>query len=163
QNENDLGGTEYLKVIHKLTTGRPPRLNLDTETLLQKALLDAIRHGLIASAHDIADGGFAIALAECCIGNHDSQFGATVTVDGHPDMRTDALLFGETQSRIIVSVTPDEHGRFEQKMRDHNQYFQRIGVVGGDRLTINTLIDLPLADVSAAFYNSLAALAERIS
>ncbi|MFQ5606927.1 MAG: phosphoribosylformylglycinamidine synthase subunit PurL [Candidatus Zixiibacteriota bacterium] len=160
ESKDDIGATEYLKVIHGQTTGHVPRLDLKTELRLQKTLLDAIRSGLVHSAHDISDGGLFTALAECCVGNRENQLGAELSV--HGGRRTDALLFGETQSRVIISVTPAEHGRFEAKLSAAGQKFARIGLVGGARLKINSLIDLPLTAISDKYYNTLSELAERV-
>ncbi|MFQ5487138.1 MAG: AIR synthase related protein, partial [Gammaproteobacteria bacterium] len=80
--KDDIGATEYLKVIHGQTTGHVPRVDLEIEKSLQKVLLDAIRHGLVASAHDVSDGGFFTALAECCIGNREHQCRGAVHFPG---------------------------------------------------------------------------------
>ncbi len=160
--KNELGGTEFLHVIHERTEGVPPRLNMDEEVRLQKVLLSAIEKRLVCSAHDISDGGFAVALAECCIGDREKPLGADVTVEILDGLRADALLFGESQSRVIVSVSPENHGDFNRLLTDAKQDFHRIGIVGGTQMKISDMIDLPLSELSKNFYDSLPELAERV-
>jgi phosphoribosylformylglycinamidine synthase len=102
RTREDLGGSEYLKTIHGLTRGTPPWIDLKLELAVQNCCIEAIEQGLLQSAHDVADGGLAVALAECCIGGPDKPLG--VRVEAHEMIRADALLFSESQSRIIVSV-----------------------------------------------------------
>lgn len=157
---DDLGATEYLKAIHGQTTGRPPRVDLEIECKLQDTVLDLIRHGYVNSAHDLSDGGLLVALAECCVSDQENQFGAEVVVDH--SHRPDTILFSESQSRILLSVSPEEHGHLEEALDRHGQVFQRIGVVGGDCLKIDQLVDLPLTEVSDVYHNSLAIAAEEV-
>ena len=102
---NELGGSEYLARIHGVVAGAPPRCDLVAERNLIEALLEAIQGGQVRTAHDCSDGGFAVALAECCIGNRDAQFGAAVDLRGNfSALSTRALLFGEAQARVILST-----------------------------------------------------------
>ena len=102
---DELGGSEYLARIHGLVAGAPPRCDLVAEKNLIEALLEAIQAGHVRTAHDCSDGGFAVALAECCVANRDAQFGATVDLKGKfAGLSTRALLFGEAQARVIVST-----------------------------------------------------------
>ena len=99
---DELGGSEYLKRTHNLKTGRCPRLDLGGAKRLHDRLLAMIRQGLVHSAHDCSEGGLAVALAECCMSNGAAMVGADIdlsTVNG----RIDAVLFGESQSRVVVS------------------------------------------------------------
>ncbi len=159
QNKEELGASEYLHTIFKKTTGPVPELDLNFEKKVQDAVLDAIQKGLVRSAHDISDGGLAIAMAECCITDRENMHGAEVHVDDI--IRPDCLLFGETQSRIIVSVTRDDVQAFQGLLSDHGVPFKAIGTIGGDKLKINNLIDLPLSKMETAFYDSLPKLLER--
>src|SRR5690606_30271547 len=104
QNGGHVGGSEYLKAIHGLVAGDAPALDLDTERALQSALLEAIRAGLVRSAHDCADGGLAVALAESAIGGEE-RFG--IEVELGDELPEAALLFGEAQSRVVVSAAPE--------------------------------------------------------
>ncbi|HET7371873.1 MAG TPA: phosphoribosylformylglycinamidine synthase subunit PurL [Gemmatimonadaceae bacterium] len=100
----ELGGSEYLARIHGTAAGAPPSCNLDAERELIDALLEAIRAGVVRSAHDCSDGGLAVALAECCIMDRNAQFGATIDLTHWPDLSDRALLYGEAQGRVVVST-----------------------------------------------------------
>jgi phosphoribosylformylglycinamidine synthase len=135
ETRDELGGSEYLKVVHGLETGRPPRLDLARERAVQAACLAAIRAGLVRSAHDCADGGLAIALAECCATGPGSPLGARVTTDS--DLRPDAQLFAESASRIVLSVRPGDAARVERIAGEHGVSCRRLGEVGGDVLALS--------------------------
>src|SRR5207244_11704602 len=99
----DLGGTEYLRVVHHREQGTPPVLNLEREVALHRVVLQAIEQGLVRSAHDCAEGGLAVALVESCLSATNGPLGAEIALDGH-GLRQDSLLFGEAQFSIIFSV-----------------------------------------------------------
>jgi phosphoribosylformylglycinamidine synthase len=127
----ELGGSEFQKTIHGVTEGRPPRIDLDTEKALLDAVLAAIRDGLVASAHDLSEGGLAVALAESCIGG---RIGAAVDIA--TDLRADFMLFSESQSRILLSASPDKAKLLERRMAQAGVPCFRIGTVGGADLCI---------------------------
>jgi phosphoribosylformylglycinamidine synthase len=102
---NELGGSEYLARIHDVVAGAPPHCDLAREKATIDALLDAIRAGVIRSAHDCSDGGLGVALAECCIADEDGTIGAEIELTKWSSLSTRALLFGEGQARIIVSTS----------------------------------------------------------
>jgi phosphoribosylformylglycinamidine synthase len=132
----DLGGTEYLKVLHHREQGSPPLLNLDMEKAVQACTLQLIRMGLVQSAHDCSDGGLAVALAESCVSGPERKVGAVVHL--HVDrLRRDALLFGESQSRVVLSVKPDQAEQVLETARGMGVQATKLGEVGGDRLIIN--------------------------
>ena len=106
ETKEDLGGTEYLKVIHSREQGSPPWLDLEREKLLQSCLLSLIQNGLVQSAHDCSEGGLLVTLAECCLTHPFTSLGATVTLI-QQRLRLDALLFGESSSRILISIKPE--------------------------------------------------------
>ncbi len=138
----DLGGTEYLKVVHSREQGSPPFLSLETERAVQECVLRSIREGLVLSAHDCSDGGLAVALAECCISAPGQKFGAVVRLSlGR--LRKDALLFGESQSRVLLSVKPSQKDRVLSLAAEYGVSAEVIGRVGGERLTIDVVGDLP--------------------
>jgi phosphoribosylformylglycinamidine synthase len=105
-NTDELGASEYLQRIHGEVAGPPPRVDLLHEKALIDALLEAIRAGAVRSAHDVADGGLAVALAECVMMDRARTTGATVHLGAWTHLPLRALLFGEAQGRVIVS-TPD--------------------------------------------------------
>src|SRR5439155_1518191 len=91
------------RAAHHREHGTPPVLNLEREVALHRVVLQAIEQGLLRSAHDCAEGGLAVALAESCLSATNGPLGAEVVLSGH-GLREDSLLFGEPQSRIILSV-----------------------------------------------------------
>ena len=159
-NSDDLGATEYLRVIHGETRGRVPHIDLQFEKSLQSALLSAIQNGLVKSAHDCADGGLAIALAECCITNHESMKGAKITLGD--SLRADSLLFGETQSRVIVTCAAEHAAKLAAHFESTKITATKIGTVGDDKLTINTWISTPIDSLANAFYHAMPHFMERV-
>jgi phosphoribosylformylglycinamidine synthase len=157
---DELGGSEFLQVIHEKTRGLVPALDLEIEKRLQTHLLTAIQQGIIKSAHDVSDGGLAIALAECCISNHEDQHGAAISLDDQ--LRPDSLLFGESQSRVIITASPDNAALVQQLFEHARVPIERIGTVGGTKLTINGLVSVPLDSLSRAFYNAMPHFMEKV-
>jgi phosphoribosylformylglycinamidine synthase II len=104
----ELGGSEYLATIHGKALGAPPRCDAAREKGLIDALLEAIRAGVVSSAHDCSDGGLGVALAECCIANPESESGAEIDLSGYSAFPDRAILFGETQGRVVVSSPAPE-------------------------------------------------------
>jgi phosphoribosylformylglycinamidine synthase len=136
-SRNELGGSEYLKVIHGLVRGTPPTLDLDLEAGLQSLLVDGIAAGLIRSAHDCAEGGLAITLAECCFntGRGAVMDVPAVSADVHEFARV-GTLFGESASRVVVSVDPGRAAELVALAGDAGVPAAVIGRVGGDRIRI---------------------------
>ncbi|MHB8174467.1 MAG: phosphoribosylformylglycinamidine synthase subunit PurL, partial [Nitrospirota bacterium] len=140
ENKEELGGTEYLRVVHGLQKGMPPDIDLKAEKALQDAVLSAINAGVVKSAHDCAEGGLAVALAECCFKGEAEPVGCEVLmpVDRlEGNIRRDALLFGESQSRIIISAKPGDAGRVAEIMSQYGVPCRTIGKVGGSDLNIS--------------------------
>lgn len=158
KNKEELGGSEYLKVIHGLVKGKPPQIDLQLEKRVQKACLEAIRTGIIKSAHDCSEGGLAVALAECCIGNQERMLGAEIVLQDK--IRNDALLFGETQSRIIVSLEEKNLKRLESICKKNKVPYQVMGRVDYEqRLRIEVgnqrLISVSCEEMGERYYNSI--------
>ncbi|MBT2760133.1 phosphoribosylformylglycinamidine synthase subunit PurL [Paenibacillus sp. ISL-20] len=128
----ELGGSEFQAIIHGVSEGRPPELTLDTEKKLLGGVLKAIQSGLVQSAHDVSEGGLAAALAESCISGN---IGASV--QWSTDLRNDVALFSESQSRIVLSVSPDHKNALEKLLQEAGVPFTALGVVGGNKLSIN--------------------------
>ena len=144
-----LAGSEYLEFVHGRVEGQPA-LDLDLEVRVQTVCRDAVRAGLVASAHDLSDGGMATALAECAIiGN----IGASVTESPDAGGRWDAAMFGEAQSRILLSVSPDNLDRIKALAHDHDVPLAVIGLVGGDALSFGDNCSVLLSDASDAWNN----------
>ncbi len=153
ENREHIGASEYLHAIYGENRGEVPPLDLEFEKKLQQSLLGAIKGGLVKSAHDLSDGGLAVALGECCISDRDNQIGAEISLSD--DMRADALLFGETQSRVIISVASDRTDEVDRWFAGSNIPFAKIGSVGGSRLKINDLVNLPLEKMHEAFFEAM--------
>jgi phosphoribosylformylglycinamidine synthase len=157
-------GSEYLATRHGRTAGDAPHLDLDEERSVQAAVLGAIRAGLVASAHDVSDGGLAVCLAESCI---HGALGADVALD-KPVARLDALLFGEAQSRVVLSVRSDAAEAVQTLCTAHGAQATPIGTVGGDRLTIRTggtvVAEVAVAALAAPYHEAIpAAMGEAVA
>jgi phosphoribosylformylglycinamidine synthase len=150
ETKEELGGSEYLALVHGMEKGMPPALDLEKEKRLQGLVLEAVP--LLASAHDTSEGGLAVALAECCIWG---DIGAEVDLGGLPSMRKDALLFGESASRIIVSLKKENLSVLEMIAAKWSVPLFAIGAVGGDGLNIGADIKVSMAEITDAFKNSL--------
>lgn len=129
---DEIGASQYLETIHGLEAGQVPVLDLDLESRVQQGIIELIRNDLTRTAHDTSEGGLAIALAEMVIAG---QVGATIQIDS--DLRADAILFGEAQSRIVTAVPVGKEEAAEKLLKDLNVPFTRIGFVGGDKLAIS--------------------------
>ena len=150
ENREELGGSQYLNIVHDLRTGNAPGLDLKMEMNVQQTVSEMISEGAVASAHDCSDGGLAVALAECCIM---SGRGANITLDS--DMRTDALLFGETQSRIVISISPDNREKIESLCRKHGVSCTLLGQVKGDALIINDYINSGIRELTDLYTRAI--------
>jgi phosphoribosylformylglycinamidine synthase subunit PurL len=153
RTREELGGSEYLKIVHGLVKGTPPWIDLRLERAVQQACLKAIEKGIVRSAHDVSDGGLAVALAECCIAGPDKPLGARIEL--REMMRADALLFGESQSRIVVSVREKDLERLRQIAAQEGAPMQAIGEVGGSRLSIQQLVQLPVEEIRSVWAHGL--------
>ncbi len=159
-----LGGSAYLKVIHGQKTGTPPRMDMEKEKTLHDALRGWIAQGVIKSAHDCSEGGLAVALAESCISQQIARetprlLGASVDFSAAKDVRLDALLFGETQSRIVISTTANHAAKVLGQAKVLGIPAAQIGKVGGSELKIKTAqaeFTAPLAELHDGWWNSIA-------
>lgn len=131
ETRGELGGSEFQAVVHGVTEGRPPQLDLDVEKKLLDAVLGAIQGGLVRSAHDLAEGGLAVALAESCISG-----GLGAQVDFNTDLRSDVALFSESQSRILLSASADQAEKLVDFIASRGVPVQKIGQVGGRELAV---------------------------
>ena len=126
-----LGASEYLATIHGTVAGKPPQVDFDLERRVQKVCREGIRNGWIRSAHDSAEGGVAIALAECCIAGN---LGAQINLEIPPIQalpRLDEVLFAEGGARILVSVASEQQEIWESYLQEHlGKEWQKLGIVG---------------------------------
>lgn len=180
-----LGGSAYLQVIHGQKNGVPPRCDLETAKTLHTTLLGLIQSGLVKSAHDCSEGGLAVALAESCISqltarNTPRLIGATIDLSAvaasrqsaanqteqsaalsrdAATTRLDALLFGETQSRVVISCKALDAVKVVERAKLMGVPAVQIGKVGGDKLTVKTAsgeFSAPLTELHDAWWNSIA-------
>jgi phosphoribosylformylglycinamidine synthase len=181
-----LGGSAYLQVIHGQKNGTPPRCELEPARTLHTTLLGLIQSGLVKSAHDCSEGGLAVCLAESCISRLIARatpglIGATIDLVGQASClsvgaagnteaethrqdacattRLDALLYGETQSRIVVTCSPLDAAKVVERARLMGVPARQIGKVGGDKLVVKTTageFSVPVAELHDGWWNSIA-------
>ncbi len=148
---DELGGSEYLFTLHGLEEGDCPALDLARELNVQRLTLAAIRRGIVKCAHDCSDGGLAVALAEMSIAG---EIGASIEVpleaESSPNIRPDSLLFGESQSRVLVSVAREHLETLQTMARRIGVPSSFLGTVGGERFTLSDTRDgvVPLMNLS---------------
>ncbi len=155
RTREELGGSEYLKSVLGQVRGTPPWIDLQMEVAVQNCVIDAIEQRLLCSAHDISDGGLAVTLAECCIGGPEKPLG--VRIGSHELVRGDALLFSESQSRVIVSLKEENLSRLQETALKYNVPMQVIGTVGGNRFVIQPLLQLPVDEMKTIWSTGLTA------
>jgi phosphoribosylformylglycinamidine synthase len=154
-SHNDLGGSEYLKVEHGHVAGRPPSIDLSREKTVQRLILSAAHSGYLHSAHDCAEGGMLVALAECCLlGNVGVRCPA---IRPEPPLRLDAAFFGESPSRFIVSVPSRAMPEMQSLARRHNVELSLLGLAGGDSLEFEGQLKIRLTDLRAAWESMVSA------
>lgn len=149
----EIGGSEYQRLTQGKLSGKPPRVDLAYELRLQRFLSAATGEHLLQSAHDVADGGVAITLAESCIGDRAAQLGCTVELP--QQLRTDLLLFSESQGVVVMSAAPDRVQRITSLAHEHDIPLQDIGEVTGHGFRIGSFIELPLEQLDDIYHNSL--------
>ncbi|NES93673.1 MAG: phosphoribosylformylglycinamidine synthase subunit PurL [Desertifilum sp. SIO1I2] len=158
-----LGASEYLATLHRTVAGQPPFVDFDLERRVQAACRYGIAQGWVRSAHDCAEGGLAVALAECCIS---SQRGAEINLDlPQPlsDCRWDEILFAEGGARILVSVERDRAATWESYLQEQlGSHWQCLGSVGSADTPLHlfanpelSLINLNVAPLSDRYYNAI--------
>jgi phosphoribosylformylglycinamidine synthase subunit PurL len=176
-----LGGSAYLQVIHGQKNGTPPRCELEIAKTLHTTLLGLIQSGLVKSAHDCSEGGLAVCLAESCISQLVARetprlIGAQIDLslvgrassraDGQADdgssgaspHRLDALLFGETQSRVVITCNPLDAVKVVERAKLMGVPAAQIGKVGGDKLAVKTAageFSAPLTELHDAWWHSI--------
>ncbi len=152
KTERELGGSEYMQQVHGYVKGDAPDINLETEFKLIDSILKLNNKNLLKSAHDISDGGFAVAMAECCI-TVERTIGATVNYN--TDIEPVYLLFSESQGRAIITCSQNNLSNVEEILTGEQQPYNVIGKVGGNFLKINNLIDSDVNALRKIYYHSL--------
>ena len=153
---DELGGSEYLKVRFGLQQGVPPVLDLAREKAVHELCLEAAGRGLLRSAHDVSDGGLAVCLAESAFLG-DRKPGCSIDLGDR--IRPDALLFGETQSRIVVTVSPRRAAELLALAKKRKVRASRIGRVGGADIVVRVrrreVLRVPVAAAFKAWKESI--------
>jgi len=156
ENREELGGSEYLRVVHNLEAGAPPSIDLEREKRHQEFCLDAIEAGLVRSAHDLSEGGLAVALAECVFHGR-RKLGCSVALED--SIRPDTLLFGEAQSRILVTCRRKDLDRLRELARETGVPARAIGETGGTEIAVGhrgrELLRLPVEKAFRAWKDAL--------
>jgi phosphoribosylformylglycinamidine (FGAM) synthase-like enzyme len=162
ENRGELGGSEYLKMAHGLVRGRPPEVDLAAERALQRLLVAAASEGLVRSAHDCSEGGVAVTLSECCFGAGGIGLAVDVPRASVPQpagWEWAAALFGESASRVVVSVAEDRLNAFLDRARILGVPARTIGRTGGSRIRISVdgeaVVDLALAETEIVWKTAL--------
>jgi phosphoribosylformylglycinamidine synthase len=158
----ELGGSEYLKVVHDQVRGVPPALDLDAERALQALLVTLADQRLIRSAHDCSDGGMAVTVGECCF--ETNGIGAEASIDAEHvaaggAVNAAAALFGESASRVVISALPADVPSILEQASAAGVAARVVGQTGGNRLRIaaggETLIDLSVIEAERAWSTAI--------
>lgn len=152
-----LGASHFLKVIHGLKAGRPPRLDFARELAVQNLLRELIHSGKVRSAHDCSEGGLAVTLAESCF-NPAGSLGATVDLSAAGIEGVDEILFNESQSRIVISTVPENAEAVLQLAQSRGVPAQRLGTVGGNKLAITVAgetLSWPVEEIYHDWYDAI--------
>jgi phosphoribosylformylglycinamidine synthase len=158
----ELGGSEYLKVVHDTVAGMPPQIDLARERALQDLLVRLATDRLIRSAHDCSDGGLAVTLAECCFGSGGIGVEASidsVQISDHPRINEAAALFGESASRVVVSTSADRLTELLACAAGASVPATVIGQTGGNLISIavggRTAVDVTVDAAERAWSGAL--------
>ena len=147
QNKEEIGASEYLKSAANMECGLPPQIDLEEEKRVLELCREAISLQIIKSAHDVSEGGLSICVAESCFLNG-NKFGCELELKD--SMRTDALLFGETQSRIVVSIQSHNLNKLIRLADKRKVLSTIIGKTGGNNIIIrhqdNEVINIPVTE-----------------
>lgn len=152
---NEMGGSEYLKITKGTCEGKSPAIDLDVEGRIIDFLLESNSHTLLNSAHDLSEGGMAVALAECCF-TPEGPTGIISDIKGiNSDIkRDDYLLFSESQSRVIISFNKSKLNEITKFANKYDLPLRLIGVVGGKNFIIEDMINIPITKILKLWNNS---------
>jgi phosphoribosylformylglycinamidine synthase len=162
ESKVELGGSEYLATIHNIVAGKPPRVDFELERRTQYLCREGIRRGWIRSAHDCTEGGFTVAVSECCLS---SKLGAKINLQilANSSQRWDEILFGEAGARIIVSVSSQQQKAWESFLIEQgSHHWQKLGKVGNSETGLRvlttdnqTLIEVKMEEMSDLYFNAI--------
>jgi phosphoribosylformylglycinamidine synthase len=150
ESVNDIASSQYLASYHKILKAPAPYFDLDKEYAMHQVIKQLIKHKVIQSAHDVADGGLYVTLVESALPN---DFGFEIETDSA--IRKDAFLFGEAQGRVVVSVSPDDQERFIEMMATSEVDFSILGTVTNGFLNIDEELFGHITDIKMVYNNVL--------
>ncbi len=150
---SEMGGSEYLKMIHDVVAGRIPPIDYEYEKNLHEFLIEATRMQILNSVHDISEGGLAVALAECCIMDQEKKLGAKVKVNFSD--RADFELFCEGGGRVVLSFDSRRSDEVMTLAARNDLPIEVIGAVTRDALQITDFIDISVKELSSIYYSIL--------
>lgn len=152
-DRTELGGSEYLKICKNIISGEAPKINIIEEKELIETILEAIKKGFINSAHDISEGGLAVCLAEKSILS--KKLGCKVNFDNN---QTVGNLFGESQSRIVVTANETQEQKITELCKQKNIKLRKIGVVVEDEFNINGVVSTNVATITKKYEEAIPSL-----
>jgi phosphoribosylformylglycinamidine synthase II len=160
ETRQELGGSEYLKILHRIVAGLPPDVELSSEKSLQQLLVAAAREGLIQSAHDCAEGGIAVTLAECAFGTGGIGLNVDLpAVDAPAFWESAATLFSESASRVVASVARERSGELLDRAKALGVPARVIGTTGGGRISVSingqSVIDIAVSEAEIIWDGAL--------
>ena len=142
---NHLGISKYISIIQSKEEGGTPEINLDTELRNGNFVMDAINQKLVASAHDVGEGGILVAISEMCMSGN---LGITIEIE------TDfphGYFFAEDQSRYLLEVSPNNYDECQKLANNNDVHFEKIGIVGGDKISIKNIGDEQVSVLKRSF------------
>ena len=146
---NHLGSSKYISIIQSKEEGGTPEINLDTELRNGNFVMDAIKQKLITSAHDVGEGGILVAISEMCMSGN---LGITIEIE------TDfphGYFFAEDQSRYLLEVSPNNYDECQKLANNNDVHFEKIGIVGGDKISIKNIGDQQVSVLKRSFETSI--------
>ena len=146
---NHLGSSKYISIIQSKEEGGTPEINLDTELRNGNFVMDAIKQKLITSAHDVGEGGILVAISEMCMSGN---LGITIEIE------TDfphGYFFAEDQSRYLLEVSPNNYDECQKLANNNDVHFEKIGIVGGDKISIKNIGDEQVSVLKRSFETSI--------
>jgi phosphoribosylformylglycinamidine synthase len=162
---NELGGSQYLSLHHGLKKGLPPRLDFEKERKLYRFINEAAKRRLVRSCHDLSEGGLAVALLESALGLGKRILGVeadALATAKPPLLRADAFLFGETQSRCVVSAVPEDLQAVEELAEEIGLPCLKVGTVAGKIFKLGSWIDIAMEELADLYFGTLGRQAERL-
>ncbi len=152
---DDIASSEYLYSYRKVKASPAPMFNIDTELAVQQVVKQVITNKLIVSAHDVSDGGLFVALAESAMAGSGTPGGLGFAIATDVSVRLDAFLFGESQSRVVVSVRPDQQSALETTLADAGVAYSQLGTVTPADFVIDGATVLTTTEAKALYDNAL--------